>query len=169
MGSRHYIPMTEITSDRIVKSFNLAFEFFRRVQAVGHPEAVYHLINWNYMPPAGSSLIHPHLQVFSTSSAPNLMRQELEAGQTYLDTKGTNFWEDLVAHEKTDGQRYLGTIGRTNWLTAYAPMGVAGDVLAVVAGFDPRWNSPMTIFRTWPMALPASWQPMIGWVFTAST
>jgi len=134
MGSRHYIPMTEITSDRIVKSFNLAFEFFRRVEATGHPEAVYHLINWNYMPPAGSSLIHPHLQVFSTSSAPNLMRQELEAGRTYLETKGTNFWEDLVAHEKADGQRYLGTIGRTNWLTTYAPMGVAGDVLAVVAG-----------------------------------
>jgi len=134
MGSIHYIPMTEIDSQRIFKSFNLAFEFFRRVEAVDHPEAVYHLINWNYMPPAGSSLIHPHLQVFSTSSAPNLMRQELHAAQAYLNTAKTNYWDDLVAYEQKDGQRYLGTIGRTHWLTAFAPIGVAGDVLTVVEG-----------------------------------
>lgn len=134
MGGRHYIPMTEISADRIVNSFSLAFEFFQRVEAVHHPEAKYHLINWNYMPPAGSSLIHPHLQVFSTSSAPNLMREELEAAQAYLDANQTNYWEDLIAQEKTDNQRYLGTIGRTHWMTSYAPMGVAGDVLAVVSG-----------------------------------
>jgi galactose-1-phosphate uridylyltransferase len=134
MGSRHYIPMTEITADRIVNSFNLAFEFFRRLDAANHPEAVYHLINWNYMPPAGSSLIHPHLQVFSTSSAPNLMRQELKAAQRYLDANQSNYWEDLIAHERAEDKRYLGSIGRTHWITAYAPMGVAGDVLAVVSG-----------------------------------
>ena len=134
MGSRHYIPMTEMSVQRMVDAFSLAFDFFRRVDAAGHPEAVYHLINWNYMPPAGSSLIHPHLQVFSTSSAPNLMRQELDAARTYLDAHRSNYWDDLVAHEQADRQRYLGTIGRTHWLTAYAPMGVAGDVLAVVSG-----------------------------------
>jgi galactose-1-phosphate uridylyltransferase len=134
MGSRHYLPMTEISTDRIVSSFNLAFEFFRRVETAGHPEAVYHLINWNYMPPAGSSLIHPHLQVFSTSSAPNLMRQELDAAKAYLDANQASYWEDLVAREKAEGKRYLGSIGRTHWLTAYAPMGVAGDVLAIVSG-----------------------------------
>jgi galactose-1-phosphate uridylyltransferase len=84
------------------------------------------------MPPAGSSLIHPHLQVFSTSSAPNLMRQEIEASERYCDSNGTVYWDDLVAAEKDSGERYLGTIGRTHWLTAFAPMGVAGDVLAVV-------------------------------------
>jgi galactose-1-phosphate uridylyltransferase len=84
------------------------------------------------MPPAGSSLIHPHLQVFSTSSAPNLMRQELEASKSYQDTHGANFWQDLVEAEKKAEKRYLGKIGRTHWMTAFAPMGVAGDVLAVL-------------------------------------
>ena len=37
-----------------------------------------------------------------------------------------------MAAEKDVGQRYLGQVGRTHWLTAFAPMGVAGDVLAVV-------------------------------------
>jgi UDPglucose--hexose-1-phosphate uridylyltransferase len=45
-------------------------DFFKRIESTGHPESVYHIINRNYMPPAGSSLIHLHLQVFSTSWHP---------------------------------------------------------------------------------------------------
>jgi galactose-1-phosphate uridylyltransferase len=131
-GSRHYIPMTTFEPTHLASAFGFAFEFFRRVESVGHPESVYHLINWNYMPPAGSSLIHPHLQVFATSSVPNLMRGELEASKTYLEKNGSNFWDDLVTAEEKAGERYLGTIGRTHWMTAFAPMGVAGDVLTVV-------------------------------------
>ena len=70
LGSEHFIPMTAIEPERIVNGFSLAMDFFRRVQDLNHPEAVYHIINWNYMPASGSSLIHTHLQVFSTSSAP---------------------------------------------------------------------------------------------------
>ncbi|MDP2862153.1 MAG: hypothetical protein Q8N95_05105 [Desulfobacterales bacterium] len=135
-GSRHYIPMTEITPELIVKGFRLAFEFFKRVENLKHPESVYHIINWNYMPASGSSLIHPHLQVFSTSSAPNLMRQELEAAKKYYEANGTNFWDDLVKSEESEKKRFLGRTGRTAWLCSYAPIGVAGDVLAVVDGVN---------------------------------
>lgn len=131
-GSRHYIPLTAFEPEHMASAFGFVLDFFRRVEAAGHPESVYHIVNWNYMPPAGSSLIHPHLQVFSTSSAPNLMRQEIEASRNYKDTHGSAYWDDLVAAEKVSGERYLGQIGRSHWLTAFAPMGVAGDVLAVV-------------------------------------
>ncbi|MGA6924858.1 MAG: hypothetical protein WBY88_04190 [Desulfosarcina sp.] len=131
-GSRHYIPMTDFTPAHMANAFDFAMDFFRRVAASGHPESVYHIVNWNYMPPAGSSLIHPHLQVFSTSSAPNLMRQEIQASKDYRDRQGSTYWDDLVAAEKGSGDRYLGQIGRSHWMTAFAPMGVAGDVLAVV-------------------------------------
>jgi len=134
LGSRHYMPMTEIKPERIAKAFRLAMDFFSRIHKIGHSESVYHIINWNYMPASGSSLIHAHLQVFSTSFAPNLMRQELEAGKAYMEENKTNYWDDLVKTEKASGKRFLGTIGRSNWFSAYAPMGVAGDVLAVVDG-----------------------------------
>jgi len=134
MGSRHFIPMTEIRPELIAKAFRLAMEFFRKVHEKGNPESVYHLINWNYMPPAGSSLIHAHLQVFACSVAPNLMREELEAARTYMKVNGTNYWDDLIETETAEAERYLGKIGRTTWLTAYAPMGVAGDVLAILDG-----------------------------------
>ncbi len=133
-GHRHYIPMTEFDAAHMAEAFSFALDFFRRVEAAGHPESVYPIINWNYMPPAGSSLIHPHLQVFSTSSPPNLMEQELAAAEIYLQEHGSNFWDDLVAAEIRTGKRYLGKIGRSHWMSAFAPMGVAGDVLAVVEG-----------------------------------
>jgi galactose-1-phosphate uridylyltransferase len=132
MGEQHYIPMLDFTVERIAGSFRLARDFFQRIEQIGHSESVYHIINWNYMPPAGSSLIHAHLQVFASSSAPNLMRQELEAARSYSREKGTNYWDDLVAYEISAGQRFLGSIGRSHWFTNYAPIGVAGDVLAVV-------------------------------------
>lgn len=134
LSSRHYIAMTEISKTRIRNAFLFVQQFFRRIHEIGHPEAVYHIINWNYMPPAGSSLIHPHLQVFSSSCAPNLMRIELEAAQAYKHKTGCNYWDDLVEAEKSEGRRFLGTIGRTEWMSSYAPLGVAGDVLAVVSG-----------------------------------
>jgi galactose-1-phosphate uridylyltransferase len=134
LGGRHYIPMTEITPELITKGFRLAMDFFGRIHKIGHPEAVYHLINWNYMPPSGSSLIHAHLQVFSTSFAPNLMKQELEAAKKYMEKNQTNFWDEFVKTEEAGEKRFLGRIGRSSWFTTYAPMGVAGDILAVVDG-----------------------------------
>jgi len=124
--------MTAFAPAHIAAVFGMALEFFRRVEASGHPESVYNIFNWNYMPPSGSSLIHPHLQVFSTSSAPNLLRRELAGSKDYAERRGSRYWDDLVAAEREGGERYLGKIGRVHWMSAYAPMGLAGDVLAVV-------------------------------------
>jgi galactose-1-phosphate uridylyltransferase len=134
MSSRHFIPPAELTPDLIAAGLKLAQAFFRRVHETGHPESIYHLVNWNYMPPSGSSLIHPHLQVFASSQAPNLMRAENAAAADYHRQHKRNYWDDLTAHEIEAKERYLGRIGRTHWMTAFAPMGVAGDVLAVVDG-----------------------------------
>lgn len=131
-GARHYIPMTAFSADLIASTMGFALEFFKCVARTGHPESVYHIINWNYMPPSGSTIIHPHLQVFASSTAPNLMRQELALSRRYQEKNGSNYWDDLVHAEKEQGVRYLSKIGRTHWMSAYAPLGVVGDALAVV-------------------------------------
>ena len=131
-SGQHFIPMTAITPQQIADAFRLSVNFFRRVDEINHPESVYHLINWNYMPASGSSLIHPHLQVFASAYAPNLLQEELSCAESYFNQKKANYWDDLVQTEKADGKRFLGVIGRTNWMTVYAPLGVAGDVIAVV-------------------------------------
>jgi galactose-1-phosphate uridylyltransferase len=134
MGAAHYIPMTNIEPELIARAFRLAILFFERLEAIRHPESVYHMINWNYMPPSGSSIIHPHLQIVSSSWAPNLLRTELDAANAYAKARGTNFWEDWVKAETQTGERFLARIGRTSWFMHFAPLGVAGDVLGVVEG-----------------------------------
>ena len=134
LGERHYIPMTEIEPQRIADGFRLAIKYFRHLEDIKHPESVYHLISWNYMPASGSSIIHPHLQVFASSFAPNFLREKLEAARDYMDKHGSNYWDDLVATEKENEERFLGEIGRTQWLTVFAPLGAVGDVTAVVPG-----------------------------------
>ncbi len=134
LGSRHYIPMTDIEPERIAAGFRLALKYFRHLDAMNHPESVYHLVSWNYMPASGSSIIHPHLQVFPSAFAPNRLREELESAKHYWKTNQTNYWDDLVRTEKEGGDRYLGEIGRTAWLSVFAPLGAAGDAMAVVDG-----------------------------------
>jgi len=131
LGERHSAPMTEIEPELIARTWGLILKFFRRLEEIGHPESVYHLMNWNFMPPAGSSIIHPHIQAVATSSAPNFLREKLKAAGEYQAEHQTNFWDDLVKAER-DGPRWLGRIGRTSWLSAFAPQGVMGDVTAVV-------------------------------------
>ena len=131
-SGQHFIPMVGITSRQIADAFRLAINFFQRVDDIKHPESVYHIINWNYMPASGSSLIHPHLQVFVSAHAPNLLNEELKNAKDYMKQNGSNYWDDLVQTEKADGKRFLGKIGRTNWLSVYAPLGVAGDAVAIV-------------------------------------
>jgi UDPglucose--hexose-1-phosphate uridylyltransferase len=132
LGKTHFVPITGFSPETIAAGFHLAIDFFRRLEAIGHPESVHHLINWNYMPPSGSSIIHPHLQVFATSTAPNLLREELAAARAYTEKNGSNYWDDLVTAEIKAGERFLASIGRTHWMCAFAPLGVAGDVVAVV-------------------------------------
>jgi galactose-1-phosphate uridylyltransferase len=132
LGNRHYIPMTDFELERLADGFRLAIKFFQQVKKINHPESVYHLVSWNYMPASGSTLIHPHYQVFASAYAPNQLRQELQAAERYMQENGTNYWDDLVKAEKAGQDRFLGRIGRSNWLTVFAPLGVAGDVVAVV-------------------------------------
>jgi galactose-1-phosphate uridylyltransferase len=124
--------MAEFEPQCIADGFRLAMKYFRHLHALGHPESVYHLLSWNYMPASGSSIIHPHLQVFPTAFAPNLLREKLQAAKNYMQINGTNYYEDLIAAEKKARDRFLGEIGRTTWLTVFAPLGAVGDVIAVV-------------------------------------
>lgn len=132
LGSRHYIPMADIEPQLIADGFRLALKYFHHLDAMKHPESVYHLVSWNYMPASGSSIIHPHLQIFATCFAPNSLREKLEAAAAYMKVNKTNYWDDLAVAEEKNNDRFLGKIGRTTWLSVFAPLGSVGDVIAVV-------------------------------------
>ena len=133
MSSEHYVSLTDFTLKIVLDALTAAHTYLKAVQKAD-PQAKYHFIAWNYLPPSGGSIIHPHIQCNAGYFPTSYQKQILEASQRYYEQTGTNFWNDLVEREKELEQRYIGTIGNTCWLTSFAPKGRLMDVLAIFPG-----------------------------------
>jgi UDPglucose--hexose-1-phosphate uridylyltransferase len=127
---RHFIDLDELTPGLIGDALTA---MVRHAQAVrrADPTAQWSSINANYLPPAGASLVHPHLQ--SAHDAHGLTGQRLlvDRSKAWKERHGS-YWAALVDQE-AGGPRWVGHIGRVAWLTPFAPTGF-GEVWGVVAG-----------------------------------
>jgi galactose-1-phosphate uridylyltransferase len=133
ISDEHFISLSEFTLETLLNALLAAHSYIQRVQQTD-PEARYHFVAWNYLPPSGGSLIHPHIQCNAGYFPTFYQKQILEASQGYYEEVGTNFWNELIEQERKIGERYIGTIGNTCWLTSFAPKGRLTDVLAVFPG-----------------------------------
>ncbi|MDD1708716.1 MAG: galactose-1-phosphate uridylyltransferase [Methanoregulaceae archaeon] len=66
----------------------------------------YKSINWNYLPSAGASIAHPHLQGLADRRAPVTAERYIAGGLRYRERKGRTYWEDLRSCEY-GSPRYL--------------------------------------------------------------
>jgi galactose-1-phosphate uridylyltransferase len=132
MSSQHYISMRDMTEEIIADSMEAGLRYLKVIAGKDPDNARYSSINWNYMPYAGGSLIHPHIQVISGSEPCNLDREMVDAAAGYFDKNNRIFWDDLVEAEK-GGERHLGDNGMIDWLATFAPLAM-GDVTAVIRG-----------------------------------
>jgi UDPglucose--hexose-1-phosphate uridylyltransferase len=133
VSDRHFIPLDGFDLETVFNALMAAYRYLKTVRKTD-PEARHGFIAWNSMPPAGGSLVHPHLQCNAGYYPTVYQRQVLEASQRYFEENGTNYWSDLLAQERRTGERWVGEIGGTAWLTGFAPRGRLSDVIAVFPG-----------------------------------
>lgn len=133
MSREHFLSLSEFTERILLDALKAACSYVNRVLQVDH-EVKYHLIGWNYLPPSGGSIIHPHIQCNLGYFPTFYQRQILEASQSYYNETGRNFWSDLVEQERQTGERYIGARGNTCWLNSFAPRGRLMDILAIFYG-----------------------------------
>ncbi len=133
VSDRHVLPLEELTPERLSDSLSLAFAFLGRVREV-NPRIPYSFLGWNYMPPSGGGLVHPHIQVFGSTNPGNNFLDCLQGAARYQRENGRPFWPDLIEAELSAGERYVGKTAGVHWLAAFAPLGILGDVLAVAPG-----------------------------------
>ncbi len=130
MSHGHYLKLREFTREILSNALTCCADYLQDV--VKHqPEVVYQSINWNYMPVAGGSIIHPHLQVTASSTPTNYYTLVMEALRQYRRAHGAHFWHDLVEQERAQGERFIAEAGDMSWMVAFAPMGVF-DVIGVM-------------------------------------
>jgi galactose-1-phosphate uridylyltransferase len=115
--------VTVITRDHAVSSFTegqLADAIAGQLESLqGHDG--YASMNWNYLPSAGASLAHPHLQGLVDFRPSPLAGRYLEGGERYLREKGRSYWDDLAKAERRAGRVILD--GRILWFAQPVPLG----------------------------------------------
>lgn len=120
--SLHYLGIPEHTSSVLNDWLTAGITLIDRVQKTDDI-ARYAVIGYNYLFPAGSSTVHPHLHVFVDSIPFGYVRKLLDESKRYFEETQRNYWAELVAAEKDRGERYIGAIGDTVWLSPFAPTG----------------------------------------------
>jgi len=100
--------VTVITRDHMVPSFTrqqVADALHAQAESLLRFEG-YPSINWNYLPSAGASIIHPHMQGIADRQPSWLVERYLAAGKEYTSGNGKSYWNDLREQERSS-DRYL--------------------------------------------------------------
>jgi UDPglucose--hexose-1-phosphate uridylyltransferase len=90
-------------------------------------------VNWNCLPTAAASLMHPHFQVVADVTPTKYVGAALAASRSYFNRNGSNFWSDLCSAEETGGERFAYGDGAFSWVASFAPMG-NNEVVGIADG-----------------------------------
>ncbi len=125
MTNKHLVLINEFSSDMMKDAFSCSVEFLSDIK-LNQPDAVYQSINWNYLPVAGSSIVHPHLQITASSIPSNYYSDVLRT----MKISGENIFKDLVDSEISENERFISRGDYFSWMIAFAPAGIF-DMIAV--------------------------------------
>jgi UDPglucose--hexose-1-phosphate uridylyltransferase len=105
-GEGHVV--TVMTREHAVIAFSrqqVADAILSQIEALREADG-YPSINWNFLPSAGASLVHPHMQGLSDSRPSRIVDLYIAAGEQYRKTQGRNYWDAVREQERTS-DRYL--------------------------------------------------------------
>ncbi len=117
----HFISIEKFTKDQIFNALKACQIYFEKCFNY-EKKILYPSINWNYLLPAGSSILHPHLQPFLDPYPTNYHRIILEKSHDFKEELGVDFWTELKKAEQS-GPRFLYKDEFWYWLVPFAPSG----------------------------------------------
>ena len=129
VGDDHYTAIDAFRQDTLTNAFSAASDYIAHV-AEYDKTAVYHSINMNYMPTAGGSIIHPHIQVIAGDIPTTYQREFTESARKYQEDTGVLFFDELIRREKKTGERFIDARDGITWLSSFAPKGIT-EFLAI--------------------------------------
>jgi len=129
-SKEHFLPMEALTAETMRDAFLACLFYLKRV-AQSDSLVRFFSINWNYMPCAGSSIVHAHLQPNAGEVPTNGLREQIEGCRRYWDDNQRDFWQDFIEAEQRQDERYLKTIGSSFWVMSFVPASFLPDVQCV--------------------------------------
>jgi UDPglucose--hexose-1-phosphate uridylyltransferase len=105
-GEGHVV--TVMTRDHAVMTFSrqqVVDALLAQIEALRRTDG-YASINWNFLPSAGASLVHPHMQGLSDSRPSRIAEIYFDASDKYRKKQGKNYW-DAIREQERVSDRYL--------------------------------------------------------------
>lgn len=130
MTDDHVVPLEGFDEKRLRDTLSLGIDFLKRIDDMDR-SLPYHLMTWNYMPPSGGGLVHPHQQFFASKHPGNLYMDELKASEQFFKTYGANYWGEIAEEERSIGSRFIGRTGNADWLASFVSLGLLGEVACI--------------------------------------
>ncbi len=127
----HFLDLPELTTEKVADLLRALVSYTRGVHGV---RPMWSSINANCLPPAGSSIPHPHAQSAHDDVGTTEQRRLVTASQRWAQSPDTeSYWTTLIRQEE-DGPRWIGQYGeRVAALTPWAPIGFH-EVWGIVDG-----------------------------------
>ncbi len=127
-SSCHFLGLDQLTADAMRDGFAVCRDYLYRIAEL-QKGYQYCSINWNYMPPSGGGLIHPHLQTLVSRHPTSFVRRLLSSARNYAEASGGgHLWRNLLLLEQEAKERFIAATGVISWLAAFSPKGMAGEV-----------------------------------------
>jgi UDPglucose--hexose-1-phosphate uridylyltransferase len=130
LSEDHFLSLDEFSPDILYEGFQTAVSYIRQIRQFDDKVA-YASINWNYMPPAGGGIIHPHFQIVADKQPTSFHQKLVAESLKYRTTRERNYWADLVSFEEKEQERYIFRFGNIVFFAAYCPCGMLGEVVTL--------------------------------------
>lgn len=119
---RHFVEIGTASVASYTHGFTNCADYLAMVKA-RDPKVEYMAIVQNFLPAAGGSLVHPHLQVHADRVPSNHHRFFAARAGGHHRRWGSLLFGDYLALEKANQHRTIGQTGSWQWIAAFAPEG----------------------------------------------
>jgi len=117
LTKKHSVRLGDITEKDLFNAFQNCMKFFEDVC-----DGCYPSINFNFLPPSGASILHPHFQIMAETRPTSFLREMIRKSKEYWKKTRSNFWKDIVEIEREKGERFISTINGFHWIADFAPL-----------------------------------------------
>jgi UDPglucose--hexose-1-phosphate uridylyltransferase len=115
----HYLTLDEFDTDLLYNFLTAALDCIEKAYRK-NDTLLYPVIGGNYLPPAGASLVHYHMQLSMQEYPFEFIRTLIDASAQYEKRENANFWSDLMNNNK---DREIKRENNIYWYTPFAPTG----------------------------------------------
>lgn len=149
----HYVKMDSFDVRELTDGLLAGRDYLARINAID-PRCAYLSINMNYMPSAGGSILHPHMQLIAGDIPTHYQREHAGRCHEYQEAHGTGYFGDLLDRERLLKERFISRTGEIGWLSSFAPLGIT-EFLAVFEGGGPITGIGDSVLGTFALGMSA--------------